>query len=117
MTITEDMAMTYHQYLAIIFALSPLPALAASVEDVDTCNRMGQLAEGFMKSRQMGVPLENSLRTAAAAGERARPLVQAIARDAYARPRYHTPAMQQREIEEFKTEVTLQCLTHQENRK
>lgn len=109
--------MTYTQYLAIILALPPLPTLAASAEDVATCNRMGQLAAASMKSRQMGVPLENSLRSAAAAGERARPLAQAIVRDAYARPRYHTPAMQQREIEEFKTEVTLQCLTHQEKRK
>ena len=99
--------MTYTTYLAIILAL------AASAEDVATCNRMGQLAAESMKSRQMGVPLENSLRAAAAAGERA----QAIVRDAYARPRYHTHDMQQREIEDFKTEVTLQCLNQQEKRK
>ena len=109
--------MTYTPYLAIILALSPLPTLAASAEDVATCNRMGQLAAASMKSRQMGVPLENSLRSAAAAGERARPLAQAIVRDAYARPRYHTHDMQQREIEDFKTEVTLQCLKQQEKRK
>lgn len=104
--------MTSAQYLAIILALSPIPTLAASAEDVATCNRMGKLAEAFMKSRQMGVPLENSLRAAAAAGERARPLAQAIARDAYARPRYHTHDMQQREIEDFKTEVPFSASTN-----
>ena len=42
--------MTYPPYLAIILALSPLPALAASAEDVATCNRMGQLAEASRRT-------------------------------------------------------------------
>ena len=93
---------------SIAFAL----AFAANAETQATdpvqraCESRGELAASIMRSRQNGVPLSSLMSLPSVQNNQ---LVQMMIQVAYGEPRYQTPAMQQRSIEDFRNEAELAC--------
>jgi hypothetical protein len=73
-------------------------------EVAEQCRKYEGFAETLMQGRQAGIPMS----TAMGSGENE--LLNHLVVSAYEKPRYGTDQMQQREVEDFKNEVYLQCI-------
>lgn len=92
------------KYLFLTLALTF--SMGAQSKEQDVCGAIGELAEGIMKAHQIGVPMSKIV-------EGGNELVEAMAIDAYSRPRYSTERMQNRAVAEFRDAVYLMCIKEQ----
>lgn len=92
------------KYLLLILTLTL--ASASQAEEKDVCAVIGELAEKVMEAHQAGVPMS-------AVMEDSGDLLKELAIEAYSKPRYSTPRMQQRIIAEFRDAVYLVCVKEQ----
>jgi len=73
-------------------------------EIAEQCRRYEEFAETLMQGRQAGVPMSTAL------GTTDNELLNHLVVSAYEKPRYGTENMQQREVEDFRNEVYLECI-------
>ena len=92
--------------LALAFLAAP--AHAVSAEAQKACSSVGSLAEAIMKGRQSGVPLSAMLSKVDSSDPAAEAARQIII-TAFDVPRFSTPSMQQRAVEDRRDLAEKQC--------
>lgn len=94
--------------IALVLAVLASPSMA---EARTPCETISGLAGTIMEARQSGVPMAKLMEHAAKAGTlNARRTAEGLIMTAYGQPRYQTPSIVQREIEDFRDEAHLACL-------
>ena len=88
--------------LGMALAISPVAAEEANQKDI--CQTVGELAEGVMKARQIGVSMSKSMDLAKDT-DWLREMVIA----AYEQPAYQTELMQKKAISDFATDYLVIC--------
>lgn len=90
----------------LILLAAALPALAMADP---VCDEMSEYAEVVMQAHQASVPMKDVLKIVE--GESAVSKVQkSIVIDAYSQPRYHTTAVKEQAVADFRDAVHLFCL-------
>lgn len=100
--------------VALLALLVCAPVAAAELDEaaVDRiCRSASELAESTMQVRQLGAPITDVLQLHENADPAIKPLIQALVRDAYSRPRFLTEEHQQRAATEFASEAYVTCFT------
>ena len=84
------------------------PALAAPEQSADEfCGSVHTMAEQFMISRQIGVPMPQVMALVSQSGSTLAPI---LVQEAYSQPRMSVKANQQRLITDFANEAYLNCI-------
>lgn len=92
---------------ALMIIASPLLAQDTGGETLkkdDYCEKISEISEAIMESRQRGVSLSNALGTSPL------DIVRTIVLDAWESPRYSTESVVQREVDDFRDQWHLVCL-------
>jgi len=72
----------------------------------EKCETLGNIAETLMEVRQQGVPMSNLMNEF-----RGVKLMEELVIEAYKTPRYSTPRIQKRVVQDFKNEVYMECVS------
>ena len=90
----------------ILLAAAALPALAVADP---VCDEMSEYAEVVMQAHQSSVPMKDVLKVVE--GESViNKIYKSIVIDAYSQPRYHTAAVKEQAVADFRDAVHLFCL-------
>jgi hypothetical protein len=81
-------------------------------ESISVCEKAASIANSAMRARQVGMSINEfmSLIEEFSEYEELTVFGQAVAIDAYSRPRYYSEELQQRAIDAFTNEMNLRCL-------
>lgn len=94
----------------LIAAALALSAASASAEDLDPCAYVGGFAEAIMLGRQNGAPMSQYMAAANQSMDKAvGGVVKELVIQAYQLPRFSTPQMQRRSIQEFRASAEVSC--------
>jgi hypothetical protein len=93
--------------LVVVALLTAAPASAQLTHE--NCEDFGEISESVMRMRQAGAPMSQSMRLAEIATGPIRNAIEVIIEEAYWRPRMSTERNQQREIENFRSDIEFQC--------
>lgn len=90
------------------FALLSTASAAKNPQD-ELCEAVSAAAEAIMTRRQSGVSMVTQIKKAEDMPVAAQDLARQLITQAYATPRYSTPVMQQRSIEDFRDMAAAAC--------
>lgn len=102
-----------------IFALALLPIQALgqeanSPEDVQKlCSTLGKTAELILDLRESGMPLSRVLELTTTSEPEMAKVAREMVLAAYDLPRFSTPAMKERQSQDFRNQVELMCFRSQ----
>jgi hypothetical protein len=91
----------------VVALLTATPATAQLTSE--NCEEFGEIGANIMRMRQAGAPMSQSMRIAETATGPIRVVIETIIEEAYWRPRMSVERNQQREIENFRSDVEFQC--------
>lgn len=92
----------------ILAVILSLPVSVYAGDYIQTCAKLGGVAEKTMIKRQEGFPMQK-LMEVVAVGD-LREMMESLIIAAYDSPRYATAGMQQKAVEDFRNDVYLQCV-------
>lgn len=90
------------------------PTAKAQTMDHHTCTQIAELAESVMEARQLGgdiIHILNRLETLEDTNPFKEPLI-GLTHIAFETPRYSTESMQERAMNDFKSQVYIECIKH-----
>ena len=77
---------------------------SAFANDKSYCTSLSEMAESFMRARQIEVPMSKLIEHA-----KGDPIIESVVVAAYNRPSFRTEQFAQREIAMFKNQVYMEC--------
>lgn len=104
--------MKFVAIFSIVIATLVVPAYGQSDVQAKACAATAKTARSVMGARQEGVPAEKMMEPVLAMPDtsRSKEFLREMTMQAYERPRFHTPEMQAREIEEFGVKFYMTCM-------
>ncbi|GGW24093.1 hypothetical protein GCM10011452_09400 [Gemmobacter lanyuensis] len=104
--------------LAFITSLVPFalahPAFPATMEEnLQTCKKVGQLAESIMNARQAGATPSKMIEVVITPTmeEDAKSLIMKMITNAFDEPRYNSPKFITRSVQDFRSKAESECLS------
>lgn len=104
--------MKFTSIFSVVLAALLVPAYGQSDMQAKACATTAKTARAVMGARQEGVPAEKMMEPVLAMPDtsRAKEFLREMTMQAYERPRFRTPEMQAREIEEFGVQFYMACM-------
>lgn len=96
--------------MKIIIAIFMLAAAITANAALPFCEGMGMLGAVVMQERQAGKPPSHAMKVVKKIDPKMEGMANVLIEMAYDRPRYISPEMQQRSIDDMKSEMEIICL-------